>query len=86
MKISEVNIEFTKPVNGLIGFASIVINDELYLGSIGIFTTLSGGHRITYPTRKVGPTSINISHPISKKAGEEIKSAILDRLDEILNK
>lgn len=36
MIISEVNIILIKPKDGLIGFASLVINDALYLGSIGI--------------------------------------------------
>ena len=55
MKISEVNIILIKPRNGLIGFASLVVNDALYLGSIGIHQKLNGnGYRLTYPTKKTG--------------------------------
>ncbi|MBI2342901.1 MAG: hypothetical protein HYV02_00975 [Deltaproteobacteria bacterium] len=53
MKISEVNIQFIKPADGLIGFSSGVIDDAFYLGSIGVHQRLDGtGYRPTYPTKK----------------------------------
>jgi len=53
--ISEVQIIPVKPNNGLVAFALCVLNEELYLGSIGIFTLLNKpGFRLTHPTRKVG--------------------------------
>lgn len=42
-RISEVQIIPVKPTNGLVGFASVVFDDCLYLGSIGIYTRLEGG-------------------------------------------
>ena len=37
-KLTEIQIVPIKPVNGLVGFASFVFDDTLYLGSVGIFT------------------------------------------------
>jgi len=54
-KVTEVQIKVIKPKEGLLGFASLVLNDSLYLSSIGIYGRLDGsGYRITYPTKKVG--------------------------------
>ena len=36
MKISEVSIDLVKPKDGLIGFGSLIIEDGIYLGNIGI--------------------------------------------------
>jgi stage V sporulation protein G len=50
--VSEVNIEIVKPNNGLIGFASVVINDSIYLGSIAVYKKLNTqGCRILYPKK-----------------------------------
>ena len=49
MKISEINIQLIKPVNGLVAFASVVLDDKIYLGSIGVHSRLDGtGYRHTY--------------------------------------
>ena len=31
MKISEINIQLIKPANGLVAFASVVLDDKVYL-------------------------------------------------------
>ena len=80
MQISEVQIKPTKPKDGLIGFASLVIDNALYLSSIGIFTRLNGqGYRITYPTKKVGSLDMQIFHPISKGFGKEIEKEVIKK-------
>ena len=85
MKITEVQIIPIKPRDGLVAFASIVINN-LYLGSIGVHTKLGGsGYRITYPTKKIGNKSINIFHPINKETSKMIEETIIVRAEEILN-
>lgn len=86
MKITEVNIIPVKPQNGLIAFASIVLHDSLYLGSIGVYSRLDGtGYRITYPTKKLVDKNLNIFHPISKDAGQQIEQAILAKVKELFN-
>lgn len=83
-KITEIQIIPIKPKDGLLGFASVVIDSQLYLGSIGIYKKLNGtGFRITYPTKKVGETNINIFHPIKKELGLLIEKAIVQKVEEI---
>jgi len=86
MKITEVQIIPIKPNNGLVAFASIVVENSLYLGSVGVHTRLNGsGYRITYPTKKVGNKNINIYHPINKEIGKAIEEAIISKAEKILN-
>ena len=85
MKITEIQITPIKPKDGLVAFASVMLENSLYLGSIGIYTRLNGfGYRITYPTKKVGNKDINIFHPTNKEIGKMIEDAIIARADEIL--
>ncbi len=65
--ITEVQIVPIKPKDGLVGFASVIFNESLYLGSIGIYTRPEGGYRLTYPTRKTGNITINTFYPIRKE-------------------
>ena len=84
MKISEINIVPIKPKDGLIAFASLVLDNSVYLGSLGIFSRLDGtGYRITYPTKKIGNKDLNIYHPITKEFGQQIEAAILKKAEEI---
>ncbi|PIY72616.1 hypothetical protein COY87_00015 [Candidatus Roizmanbacteria bacterium CG_4_10_14_0_8_um_filter_33_9] len=84
-KISEIQIVPIKPNNGLVGFASFVLNDGLYLGSIGIFTRPEGGYRLTYPTKKVGNRDINIFHPINKEFAEAIEKTVIKKFEDVMN-
>lgn len=73
-----------KPKDGLVAFASVVLENCLYLGSIGVYTRINGtGYRITYPTKKIGEKDINIYHPINKELSKEIEKAIFEKLEEI---
>ena len=83
MKISEVQIDFIKPRDGLIGFASFVIDENIYISSVAIHTKLNGdGYRLTYP----GKGNFTICHPINKKASQEIEAAIFSKLKNVMNK
>lgn len=76
--ITEVQIVPVKPNNGLVGFASLVVDGKLYLGSIAIFTKINGdGYRITFPTKTAGSRELQIFHPINKEIYEAIESAVL---------
>lgn len=87
MKISEISIELVKPKDGLIGFASFVLEEGLYLGNIGIMKRVEdNSYRLVYPTRKVGDKSFNIYYPINKETGKKIEKAIAKRLKEVLKK
>ena len=85
MKITEMQIIPIKPKDGLVAFASIVIENSLYLGSLGVYTRLDGsGYRITYPTKKISNKDINVYHPIDKDTSEIIKKAIINEAERIL--
>jgi len=86
MKITEIQIIPIKPREGLVAFASIVVENSLYLGSLGVYTRLDGsGYRITYPTKKIGEKNINIYHPINKETSKAIEEAIISEAEKILN-
>lgn len=75
-RVTEIQIRVIKPKDGLLGFASVVLDGNLYLSSIGIFSKLDGsGYRITYPTKKVGNLDLNIFHPINKDLRQEIEQS-----------
>ena len=87
MQVTEVDIAFVKPKDGLIAFASVVLDDELYLSGIAIHSKLVGsGFRLTYPTRKVGETQFSLFHPIRKPIGLAIEQAIAEKLKNVMSK
>jgi len=52
MIVNSVNIKFIKPHNGLIGFANVVVDNNLYLSSIAIFERMDRTYRLQYPTKR----------------------------------
>jgi len=85
MKITEVQIIPIKPKDGLVAIASVIADNSLYLGSLGVYTRLDGsGYRITYPTKKIGEKNINIYHPINRETSKEIEEAIISEAERIL--
>jgi hypothetical protein len=70
MRVTEVDIAFVKPKNGLIAFASVVLDDQLYLSGIAVHSKLAGsGYRLTYPTRRVGETQFSLSIRFAGRSG-----------------
>jgi stage V sporulation protein G len=91
-QVSEVQITFIKPQNGLIGFASFVLDNGLYLSGVGIHSKMDGsGYRLTYPTRplatrKAGQQQASIFHPINRMTGKEIERAVFAKLNDVMEK
>lgn len=83
-RISEIQIIPVKPQDGLVAFASLVLDNNLYLGSIGIMTRPEGGYRLVYPTKKVGVRSINIFHPINRGFAEAIEKEVINKLEDVM--
>ena len=83
--VTEVRIIPIKPNNGLVALASCVVDEKIYVGSIGIYTKLKGGYRLTYPNKKVGENAINIFHPITKESGDAIETAIVDEYEKLMS-
>ena len=89
LTISEVQVSPIKHKEGLIAFASCVINNSIYISNIAIYTspTTPDGYRLAYPTRTLGNSKrINIFHPINRETGEVIKKAILRKYEELMSK
>jgi DNA-binding cell septation regulator SpoVG len=83
--ISEVQVTPIKPKNGLVAFASVVLDGNWYLGSIGVHSRLDGqGFRLTYPTKRIGSKDLNIYHPLNIKTSKEIEVAIFDKLKNVM--
>ena len=83
--ITEINFVPIKPVNGLVGFVSFVLDSNLYLGSIGVITKIPNGYRLVYPTRNTNGNSINVFHPINKEFAAMVELQVLTRIEEVLN-
>lgn len=84
MSISEIQIIPIKPQDGLVAFASFVLDGNLYLGSIGILTRPEGGYRLVYPTKKVGIRNINIFHPINKEFAKSIEKEVINKFEDVM--
>ena len=84
-KITEVNIIPINPKKGLVAIASCVINNEFYIGSIGIYTILKGGYRLTYPNKKSNLSTVNIFHPIAQELGDAIEEAIINEYENLIS-
>jgi DNA-binding cell septation regulator SpoVG len=82
--INEVQIYFIKPVDGLVGFASFVLDNCLYIGSIGIYTRPQGGYRLTYPTKKGLYGNIPLVHPINKNIADLVELEIFKKLENVM--
>jgi DNA-binding cell septation regulator SpoVG len=87
MDVTEVDIALVKPQEGLIAFASVVLDDQVYLGSIGVHRKLDGsGYRLTYPTRRLGERLVDVFHPIRRPIGVAIERAIVAKLKDVLSR
>ena len=86
MRVTEVQITPIKANNGLVAIASVVFDDALFLGSIGVYTKLNGtGYRLTYPTKGRSDRDFNIYHPINRTASETIERAVLEKVAAVLD-
>lgn len=83
MVVSEVNITPIKPDRGLIGFASIVIDGNIYLTSIAVYSKLDGSYRLLYPTKNIGNKSIGLFYPINRETSKAIETAVFKRCNEV---
>jgi DNA-binding cell septation regulator SpoVG len=83
IKITRVEIEFITPSNGLIAFASIVIDESIFLSSIAIHKKLNvEGYRLTYPSKG----QFSIFYPINKEVSNQIEEVIFEKLNDVLSK
>ncbi len=89
LEISEIQVIPVKPKEGLVAFASCIVNKALYIGNIAIYTSPSTqeGFRLVYPvTTLPNGKEINCVHPINKEAGEAILKEIIRKFREVILK
>ena len=84
--LTEIQTIPIKPANGLVGFASFVLDDKFYMGSIGIMTRPYGGYRLLYPTKLVGSRQMNIYYPIDKEIATLIETEVIKQFEEVMNR
>jgi stage V sporulation protein G len=78
--ITEIQILPIKPKDGLVAFASCILNGSLYIGSIAIHQKLDlSGYRLTYPTKKLLNRDIVFFHPINKELSRQIEMEIVGK-------
>lgn len=88
LEISEVNIVPIKPHNGLVAFASAVINNQFYISNIAIYTSPSNqsGYRLVYPDKILSNGKrVNCFHPITQEAGDAVSQAIIKKYVELMD-
>jgi stage V sporulation protein G len=85
MTITEVQITPVKPQDGLVAFASFVLGNGLYCGSVGIMTRPNGGFRLLYPTKQVAGRQLDVFHPISSSLGKSIEDVVIAKYEEVMN-
>ena len=87
IKISKVKITEIQPQkDGLVALASMVINDSYAVRSIGIYKALSGGYRgyrLTFPTKKINYSSLEIFSPINHVARRIADRAVINEFLEV---
>ena len=77
MKISEISIVPIQPREGLLGFVSFVLEDQFFVGNVGIHSTPDGNIRLVYPDQCLPNGKVVSSfRPITKQAGLEITQQV----------
>ena len=85
--VSEVTIIPIRMQNGLVAFASCVVDNKIYIGGIGLYTKLDGsGYRLTYPNKKIKLNAVRLVYPINKETGDTILNAIVEEYEKLLKK
>jgi|GEM_PF-308536 len=77
--VSEIQIIPVKPKDGLVAFASCLINSQFHIGNISIYTRPNGeDYRLVYPC-KVLPNGkkINCFHPINRESADQLTGEIV---------
>ena len=85
-RLSEIQIIPIKPQNGLVAFASFVLDGSLYLGSTGIMTRPNGGYRLVYPTKKIADRNLNIFYPISREFALAVEQEVVRQFEDVMKK
>lgn len=86
MKIKNVNIIPVSRNNGLIAFASLMLDDDILLSSIAVYKKLDGGFRLLYPSKCVRGSEMTVFHPLNRNTSKAIEEAIFEKIKDVKNK
>lgn len=82
--VTEIQIIPVKPQNGLVGFASCVINNQLYVGNIAIHSTLDGNFRLVFPTKSLRHgKQLPCVYPINKPTEKALTQSIVKAYEDL---
>jgi len=87
--VSEIQIIPVKPKDGLVAFASCVINSQFFLGNIAIYSSLSSpdGFRLVYPTKILNNgRNMPIAFPVNQATGFAIQKIIVEKYLKLVEK
>lgn len=83
MKINKVEIQLLDRSDGLKGIASITVDNNLKLNSIGIYANQNKkGYRLTYPTKH----EFYMFHPINPAISKLIEKEVISTFKRVNNK
>jgi hypothetical protein len=87
ISISQIQIIPVNANNGLVAFASFVLNESIYLSSVGVYTRLNNldQYRLVFPTKTLGNKEINVFYPISQKVGKYLEIEVSKVLKNVIN-
>lgn len=78
--INEIQIIPIKPQNGLVAFATCLINNQFHVGNIAIYTSPGSrlGYRLVFPNKKLtSGHSVDCFYPVTQEAGVLVSEAII---------
>jgi stage V sporulation protein G len=86
--LTEVQIVPVKPRDGLLAFASFVLNSAFYVGDVAIYSRLGQeGYRLVFPMKALANgAKVNIFHPIKKDVARSIEQQVTKAYEELLAK
>jgi len=84
MQITKVQVRKIVPKDGLVGFASFVIEDSLYVGNIGVFSRLNQDtFRLIFPEKKIKDKKIPIFYPVTSDFYYILEQLVNEKIKEI---
>ena len=82
--LSSIQLLPVKPNNGLLGFASFLLNGSFYVGNIAIHSRPDGNLRLVFPEKTLpNGKVISIFHPITAFAGQLVLTEVSKKYNQI---
>lgn len=78
-RISQIEIFPLPPRRGLVGFASCVLDDWLFLSGIALHAKLDGSLRLVFPVKRLtNGKTLALFHPVSREGTEYLTAPIAE--------